>query len=381
MNCDLIQPLTGLRALAAFDVFFSHFPIKGLPPFLQGIFSQGYIGVGVFYVLSGFLIAYNYYPSFNPSFRWCRRFWWRRFARIYPVYLLILLATALLLVAFQLRQAHPQFFAHPGKWWFLQFTLLKGYFTNSLFTGIPQAWSLTAEFTFYISTPLLFIFFRQKTQWLTIIIGYVTGLLLFALAARFGWHPFLGDWNLFWFYTFFGRCFEFILGMLLALNLSRWRWLQRLPGKTYVGFFSIILIQLLLFKNRGHFTFGFHTPLGMLLANWALPLAVALLLAGLILEKNTLTRFLATRLMQLLGKASYAFYLLQFLVMAFIIGDYQFTVAPAHFWWLIAVGFLLTNIIAIILYLGYKKPIHNLLTRVKPFSKPIAVSTEVSNES
>ncbi|MDE3400727.1 MAG: hypothetical protein PWK00_07035 [Coxiella burnetii] len=48
MNRDLIQPLTGLRALAAFDVFFSHFPIKGLPPFLQGIFSQGYIGVGVF---------------------------------------------------------------------------------------------------------------------------------------------------------------------------------------------------------------------------------------------------------------------------------------------------------------------------------------------
>lgn len=110
--------------------------------------------------------------------------------------------------------------------------------------------------------------------------------------------------------------------MLLALNLSYWHWLQHLPAKIYVGFFNIILIQILLFKNRGHFTFGFDTPLGMLLANWVLPLAVALLLAGLILEKNTLTRFLPTRLMQLLGKASYAFHSLQFLVMAFIIGDY-----------------------------------------------------------
>ncbi|WP_280123442.1 hypothetical protein [Coxiella endosymbiont of Ornithodoros amblus] len=95
--------------------------------------------------------------------------------------------------------------------------------------------------------------------------------------------------------------------MLLALNLSCWHWLQHLPlpARIYVEFFNIILIQMLLFKNRGRALYlWFPYAIRHAVSQLGMPLAVPLLLAGLILEKNTLTRFLPTRLMQLLGKAS-----------------------------------------------------------------------------
>src|SRR5690606_2917117 len=61
--------LTGVRAVAAFLVFIHHMrpPDGVLPHFLQLYLTAGHIGVSIFFVLSGFLIAYRYEESLNTN--------------------------------------------------------------------------------------------------------------------------------------------------------------------------------------------------------------------------------------------------------------------------------------------------------------------------
>jgi peptidoglycan/LPS O-acetylase OafA/YrhL len=89
-----LPALTGVRFFAAFYVVLSH----SLPwvatrfriPWPAKIFlSNGYLAVAMFFLLSGFILAYTYDGQITGS-RNRARFWEARFARIYPVYLLSL---------------------------------------------------------------------------------------------------------------------------------------------------------------------------------------------------------------------------------------------------------------------------------------------------
>src|SRR5215211_5654448 len=80
---DLAQlpRLTGLRAVAALVVFAHHAQLYGGWPELRFL-EAGYLGVSLFFVLSGFVLTWAARPGDSA-----RRFWRRRFARIYPAYL------------------------------------------------------------------------------------------------------------------------------------------------------------------------------------------------------------------------------------------------------------------------------------------------------
>src|SRR5579863_1305776 len=87
-----IRALTGLRFFAALHVVFYHYAVGLLPYPLSSVAKNGYVAVGLFFVLSGFVLAYNY--ADRPMD--IRTFWTARFARIYPAYLLafVLIAPA-----------------------------------------------------------------------------------------------------------------------------------------------------------------------------------------------------------------------------------------------------------------------------------------------
>jgi peptidoglycan/LPS O-acetylase OafA/YrhL len=76
--------LTGLRAVAAYLVFFVHFIPAGLSDWAARVIGQFYVGVGMFFVLSGFVIATRYQSSVQWTRAWWRYYVWRRAARIYP---------------------------------------------------------------------------------------------------------------------------------------------------------------------------------------------------------------------------------------------------------------------------------------------------------
>jgi peptidoglycan/LPS O-acetylase OafA/YrhL len=87
-----IPALTGLRFAAALMVFFSHYHIPGIGDLGTQFLSSGYSGVTFFFVLSGFIITYNYVERFesNPLANTIPYFV-SRFARIYPLYLLCII--------------------------------------------------------------------------------------------------------------------------------------------------------------------------------------------------------------------------------------------------------------------------------------------------
>ena len=103
MRTGKIKALTGLRVIAAMWVVLFHFrPLsrEAAPDFsesLAPVLNCGAQGVDLFFVLSGFVLAWNYLDTLGPSFspQATLRFLWLRLARVWPVYLVTLHIAAL----------------------------------------------------------------------------------------------------------------------------------------------------------------------------------------------------------------------------------------------------------------------------------------------
>jgi len=90
-----IAPLAGLRFAAALGILLFHYGaplVAGGPAWLERIRAGGYVWVGLFYVLSGFVLARAHPTPMGPAER--RAFWVARGARLYPAYLLAFLLSA-----------------------------------------------------------------------------------------------------------------------------------------------------------------------------------------------------------------------------------------------------------------------------------------------
>lgn len=190
--------LTGLRALAAFSVFMFHADrYWGVKPF-----QMGYIGVGFFFILSGFVLTWSYGES-TP-----RKFWRRRVARIYPVY-----ALTLIILGLQENAAYPLHLVPTVE----TFGLVQSWTDNRLAVNAP-AWSLSAEAFFYACLPLvLLIASRVRLRTFALGAGACFGaecvtILLTQQNRLFG-------------LTFpLVRSGEFLLGVTLALAMRQgWR--------------------------------------------------------------------------------------------------------------------------------------------------------------
>ncbi len=102
-----LRPLTGLRIVAALWVVGFHFHFTPLPGvaavnrLLGPLVTQGALGVDVFFVISGFVIAHTYLDRLGPAWRpaSAARFVWARVCRMWPLYLVVLNVFGLWLVA------------------------------------------------------------------------------------------------------------------------------------------------------------------------------------------------------------------------------------------------------------------------------------------
>jgi peptidoglycan/LPS O-acetylase OafA/YrhL len=144
---DEIDALTGLRGIAAAWVLAYHL----------GLAVAGYLGVDLFFVLSGFIIAYNYADAgLAADGARYRAFLWRRLARIYPVYLAALLLTlgavaALAPWGVSLRRS-AQFTAE-GFW--ASVFLLQAWALPVPRIWNVAGWSVSAEWAAYLAFPLV----------------------------------------------------------------------------------------------------------------------------------------------------------------------------------------------------------------------------------
>lgn len=289
-----VPSLTGVRALAALFVYFHHYNPFPKSSFLYRLAQEGYVGVTVFFVLSGFLITRNYADTLR-TFEERKRFYLLRFARIVPLYWLLLAGLYLLQWLMKSGETAP-FFEQLSN-----FLLLKGFIPTLVFSGIPQSWSLTVEMCFYAMAPLWIVWMAER-RWLAVAVLYcffVLGLfLLYKSNLTFGS-----------FYTLFGRFFEFGAGICAALWMRQYKKLSSFRFKTVTALGTGIglVIAYVLAIHWWHFS-AFYTE--WLLYNGLLPIAVGLGLIGLSTEQTFISRLLSSSLGQLLGKSSYAFYLI-----------------------------------------------------------------------
>jgi peptidoglycan/LPS O-acetylase OafA/YrhL len=289
-----VPSLTGVRAFAALLVYLHHYNPFPKSSFLYRLAQEGYVGVTVFFVLSGFLITWNYADKLR-TFGGLKSFYFLRFARIVPLYWLLLMG--LYLLEWFLKSNDTATFSEQLS----NFLLLKGFIPALVFSGIPQSWSLTVEMCFYIMAPL-WIGWMAERRWMAII-----GLYCFFGLVLFLWYknnPTFGS-----FYTIFGRFFEFGVGIYAAQWVQEQKELPVFRFKTVTAVVVGIglVIAYILAIHRWHFSV-FYTE--WLLYNGLLPIAVGLGLVGLLTEQTFMSRLLSSSLGQLLGKSSYAFYLI-----------------------------------------------------------------------
>ena len=121
---------------------------QGEADWLSQLLSQGYLGVPLFFALSGFIIARPFLAGTAPG---VRRYFMRRLRRLEPPYLINLILIYLLLVIV-LGQDAGELLPH--------LLASAAYLHHVIFGGASKvnfvAWSLEVEFQFYVLAPLLF---------------------------------------------------------------------------------------------------------------------------------------------------------------------------------------------------------------------------------
>lgn len=150
----LMEPLTSVRFLLALGVVLFHYQLMWtLPPDAAGLLNRARLGVDVFFILSGFILAHVYLKGEGPPDY--RRFIVARFARVYPAHAAIMLGMLVMVLGAGLVGVglEPGRFNAPD---FIQSMLLtQAWFPRStmvLWNG--PAWSLSAEWFAYLIFPV-----------------------------------------------------------------------------------------------------------------------------------------------------------------------------------------------------------------------------------
>jgi peptidoglycan/LPS O-acetylase OafA/YrhL len=143
-----LPALTGIRTLLAMAIILFHFtpPHLGL---LYPFIDNGYVFVGVFFLISGYILTYNYGDRGKNLSK--REFWLARFSRLYPVYLFVLIISIRMLQDEWVSRSHAEF------WQGLILTplVLQGWSPSLATFWNTVSWTLTSECVLYLAFPWL----------------------------------------------------------------------------------------------------------------------------------------------------------------------------------------------------------------------------------
>jgi peptidoglycan/LPS O-acetylase OafA/YrhL len=305
-----INALTGVRILAALWVLVSHMDVELFALFpasriLEPVIASGVLGVDVFFILSGFIIAYNYAARFDAQpllgeagAAWRQmygRFLWLRVARLYPVHLVTLLAVLGMYMAAQVLNVKLNLESGYSAFDFVRNLFLVHAWGSFDFNWNGPAWSISAEWFAYLLFPVFALLTaRVKGHWQLVVTFAV--LLLLPFANLFNEHnPFSNILHLLRVSTeFLAGCFLYRLHARGAGSSLPWPILTPLAGVL-----SLAVAALL---------FGLGTTLF-----WVAPL-LAVFVYGVAQQRGGFTSSLASPGMIFWGQVSYSLYMTHSLV-------------------------------------------------------------------
>jgi peptidoglycan/LPS O-acetylase OafA/YrhL len=347
-----LAALDGVRFLAAFCVLAGHgywYVVQqqvarpDFDPIASVMDSIPGLGMTLFFVLSGFVIHFNYYRTVGVGRTGTFDFFIARFSRLYPLFLVVFTIDFIHLLRlqgyfsgnprldFDLFGPLPLFLSFTQTWLFIPFDGYAIYEHYGALTSHAQAtgamWSLSTEWLFYAVYPLFSVWLSRRAgrplAALAIAVA-LAGLCYYVWAAyhiptlknfglaRFG-SPELADTFVGWvvFYSPAGRISEFLLGACAAqlclssrnteVRFSRW------PAVSCAALAAAILVWM---AGSSIFQFG----LSGVNASCAAALVAAFVL--LVAQYSTpVSRLLSRPVLVKCGEASYSLYLLHWFIM------------------------------------------------------------------
>lgn len=318
-----LDALTSLRFFAAAMIVVGHaHPLFGSLGFATAVpYSQG---VSFFFVLSGFILAYNY-PILEGR-NALKRFWLARVARVWPLHTVMLLLWIALIFKFDRQSNFPgveglvKLVANvlllqawvPLRSWSLSFN--------------EVAWSLSVEFFFYAAFPLLIRYWARSWHWLLLVQAGIVVLVIAICSAlalpSADTYPGVGFASLIYLNPLV-RLLEFSVGISTAflvrkiptqeLGLTSEQWfVLELTAIGSCAFALLAAANLLGIQHvLGAAAVHYFTREGL----W---LFFAMLIGIFALSRGPVRKLLTTRVMVFLGEISFALYLCHALILYYI---------------------------------------------------------------
>jgi len=178
-----IDDLTCCRAIFAAWVFCYHLNLQlfNAEPFgfLAPVIRRGYLGVDGFFILSGLVLALAH-PHLPLAWRSVGGFWGRRFWRLYPVHISVIMLLALLLVLGAFAGMVPR---DPDRFsaeeLLRNLLLIHGWGLAERWAWNYPSWSISTEWAGYLGFPALWLALRRASAWQ---VGLLLAVLLACLA-------------------------------------------------------------------------------------------------------------------------------------------------------------------------------------------------------
>ncbi|WDE96669.1 acyltransferase [Lentisphaera profundi] len=293
------KDINGLRAVAVLPVLFFHAE--------WDIFTGGFLGVDVFFVISGFLISSNILKDLDADVFSIPSFYNRRARRILPALLFTCLITMLLSLLFMLpyelknygQSLVASLLASNN---FLLY-LTSGYWSLATeFKPLYHTWSLGVEEQYYIIIPLLFTgLYRTTRNKLHAVTFTLLTILLISYYLSFHSQNIEFD-----FLMLSHRIWELLSGSLLAILLR---------VKTTQKNNILVLLGILLIFSSYSFPYMFSTNPAVYRLS---PVLGTLLIISFSSDTLVMGRILSCKILFLIGSWSYSIYLLHMPILAFL---------------------------------------------------------------
>lgn len=280
--------INGSRGLAVILVFIFHLDLN--------YFNGGFIGVDIFFVISGYVITQSFLHIFKKEKNFIittKIFFEKRVSRIVPA---IIVLSFISIIFFRQILIEKHFISFLQSVFFSNFFLSNFYFWNefgyfgleNLFKPLLHSWSLSVEIQFYLIVPILFFFLIKKKN----LIFFSLIILITVLSLLFGEvfinRPFV------YFFPFF-RLHEFLFGVCIFYYLS-FISNKKLNYKfSYLGIIIIIFSSIFLNETKNFPGFNSLFPI------------IGILLILISDDKKNI--LLCNSVTQYLGNISYSFYL------------------------------------------------------------------------
>ena len=296
------REIDGLRAVAVLPVMLFHAGLQS--------FSGGYVGVDIFFVISGYLITKIIVPEWQAGMFTLTRFYERRARRILPA-LYVMMAACLPFAWLWLSPADMQsfsqsivatsaFLSNALFWW------QSGYFEPAAeLKPLLHTWSLAVEEQYYLVFPfLLVLFMRLGRDWAATLFAVIAVASL--AAAQWGCTVYPAAT----FYLLPTRMWELLIGVLVAFHWSADdRHHPHRLLREFAGTLGLLLIAYAVFTfDKKTPSPGFYT---------LLPTAGTALIILFATPETLIGRLLANKLLSGLGLISYSAYLWHQPILAF----------------------------------------------------------------